>query len=73
MHFPLHSFPELSASDTVVISHPCHVSLRINYEAGAVESIILHLRSAVYAYYSPVIGKQNKQNPPGLIKDEKML
>lgn len=67
MHFP--HFSELFASDTGVISYPCHVSVRINYAAGAVEQTILHLRSAVYVYYSAVTGKHKQ----GLIKDEKTL
>lgn len=59
----------LFASDTLVISYPCHVSLCINYVAGAVaETILMHLNSTTYVYYSRVIGKYKQD----LINDEEM-
>lgn len=46
-------FLRLLASDTRVISYPCHVSPRINYAAGtAEETILMHLNEASYVYHS---------------------
>lgn len=54
-------FLSLFASDTLVISYPCHVSVCINYVAGAVEeTILMHLNETSYVYYSPSLGNIHK-------------